>query len=332
MQKHISFVLLTCVSVFLLHCSSETTGDYDDVTEDPDVQEEEAECDGDEDCDDGFDCTIDSCGVGGVCNHTPIDSACPDGQECDPELGCIDPGCGSDGECSDDIDCTVDICGAGGECTNTPDDNLCPEDQVCSITTGCMEMCSVDADCDNGNFCDGKEECLPEFGCVPADEPRDCDDGEDCTEDYCDTDADECVNKCTPSAECECPCDVATAFDGCFSIAPPVAQTCGLGHVVYNISQVCFTIMGPILTVTIGPTFHDPSRDLTQTPAPTEACEFEATRTISGDCNEHYTISGAFSDVDNFEGQVQVAFEGGYSCTLGGCSDQFQYVTGTRIP
>ncbi len=52
--------------------------------------------------------------------------------------------------------------------------------------------CVDDEDCDDGLFCNGEERCVGET-CVDA-ETEACDDGHDCTEDYCDEGNDTCTN------------------------------------------------------------------------------------------------------------------------------------------
>ncbi|MEM9069148.1 MAG: hypothetical protein AAGE52_11610 [Myxococcota bacterium] len=102
-------------------------------------------CTSDAECDDGHECTIDMCAVGGSCRHTALNERCADGEICSPERGCTsgcetaadcDNGMFCDGEeqclggmcaparrapdCADGNECTVDICdesvGAGGGC------------------------------------------------------------------------------------------------------------------------------------------------------------------------------------------------------------------------
>ncbi len=157
------------------------------------------------DCDDGVECTVDSCNeASDACANMPNHSLCDDGafcngeETCDATLDC-QPGiapdcddldgctedycdeandtcahrfvcpCEEDSECSDGIDCTVDTC----------DDNLCvytPDDSFC----------------DNEVFCDGEETCDEVLGCQDGTPPN-CDDGDQCTIDYCDTTADDCA-------------------------------------------------------------------------------------------------------------------------------------------
>lgn len=111
------------------------------------------ECRTADDCEDGFACTLDSCGVDMMCRHMPIDSMCtgtnercdvgsgcvafhgcttvadctPAGEtwwnfcdgvpSCDPEFGCSNP---VPRDCRDTMDCTIDACdrsaGTNGAC------------------------------------------------------------------------------------------------------------------------------------------------------------------------------------------------------------------------
>lgn len=81
--------------------------------------------------------------------------------------------CVNDASCDDGVDCTVDDCDvASGDCTNTADDSVC----------------------DDGLFCNGLEYCDAVADCRST-PPPDCDDGVDCTDDYCDTVMDECVSE-----------------------------------------------------------------------------------------------------------------------------------------
>ncbi|HEY3595582.1 MAG TPA: hypothetical protein VGL13_16960, partial [Polyangiaceae bacterium] len=65
-------------------------------------------------CDDGLDCTVDSCNLDlHRCQSLPDDSRCADGvfcngdEQCDVELGCRP---GSQRNCSDANTCTIDSC------------------------------------------------------------------------------------------------------------------------------------------------------------------------------------------------------------------------------
>lgn len=81
--------------------------------------------------------------------------------------------CVDDASCDDAVACTWDQCDVDtGDCFNTP----------------------LDDACDDGFFCNGVEWCDRDFGCRTAPAPS-CDDGVDCTVDYCDSGVDDCVNE-----------------------------------------------------------------------------------------------------------------------------------------
>ncbi|MGB0716199.1 MAG: S8 family serine peptidase [Phycisphaerae bacterium] len=61
------------------------------------------------------------------------------------------------------------------------------------ICGSAVAECTVDADCDNGQFCDGVETCDPELGCL-AGVPVTCDDGISCTSDFCNEIFNICLN------------------------------------------------------------------------------------------------------------------------------------------
>ncbi len=84
-------------------------------------------CVDDGQCDDGIDCTTDSCDMTLLrCRHSPDESKCDDGvycngaEVCDPKLGC---GAGEPVSCTDLNSCTIDACvEKDHSCTHTPRD------------------------------------------------------------------------------------------------------------------------------------------------------------------------------------------------------------------
>ncbi len=124
------------------------------------------------DCNDGIECTIDSCNEDtDTCEHRADDSKCDDGlwcngaETCDPTKGC-QPGTAPD--CSDGIDCTIDSCNEDAdECEHSADDSKCDDDDACTIDTcdpltGCTYE---DVDCDDGDPCT-EDSCDPAIGCI----------------------------------------------------------------------------------------------------------------------------------------------------------------------
>jgi hypothetical protein len=182
-------------------------------------------------CDDGFDCTSDSCNaLDGSCIHTPNDSTCNDGDACTGVETCrVGSGCtaGTPVNCDDGIACTTDTCNTvDGTCSHTPVDSACSDGvfcngpERCDSVRGCVagtpptcsdgilctdDRCSstsdscvntpMDARCDDGQFCNGPERCVAGSGCE-AGSPPTCDDGYTCTSDRCDTTAGGGVGAC----------------------------------------------------------------------------------------------------------------------------------------
>ncbi len=124
--------------------------------------------------------------------------------------------CVNDMSCDDGVACTLDHCDVPtGDCSNTPRNNQC----------------------DDGHFCNGTEWCDPAFGCRATPAPS-CDDGVDCTQDFCDMITDACghmaddyfcdndlfcdgdewcdaVNGCQPGTPVDCDDGVGCTADAC---------------------------------------------------------------------------------------------------------------------
>jgi len=137
---------------------------------------------------------------GVLCNLCKRDEDCDDSDPCNGAETCFLPSVATGGgyclngvppETNDGVDCTIDGCDpVTGVITHTPNH----------------------AACDDGDPCNGAEQCHPMQGCVPGTPPT-CDDGIGCTNDSCDTehpDADPqtgCVNtpnddKCDDGIDC----------------------------------------------------------------------------------------------------------------------------------
>lgn len=294
---------------------------------------EEPECSTNEECDDSIECTIDSCAAGGVCRNMALHELCDEpGSMCDPAMGgCTEGmGCSSAAECDDSIACTDDSCGVDEVCVNTPIHALCAEGETCSPTVGCMTSipCTEDDECQDDVFCNGREFCMPEFGCMPAPMTRMCDDSDDCTIDSCDTDADMCSFTCDASRPaCDCP-TAETPCSGTFRISPAARQNCAFGEVTYNISSVTFACVGSVLSVDAQTAHWNPDMDkLTQAPRSDDGT-FDIQLVIDGDCVETYRLQGRFITPDMFEATWTSGFGGGLCLDCTGVSVE---VTGTRM-
>jgi hypothetical protein len=129
-------------------------------------------------CDDGFECTMDSCSEEGEeCINTPSNALCDDALYCNGDEVCTEGiGCqaGTNVDCGDAFACTVDSCNEGTDsCSNVPTNSLCSD----------------------GLFCNGNETCNVnvEGGCQPGNAPN-CSDPFNCTDDSCDEATDSCLH------------------------------------------------------------------------------------------------------------------------------------------
>jgi hypothetical protein len=111
-----------------------------------------------------------------------------------------------------------------GDCAAAPRGN---DDENTSETLTVIEPeCTVDADCDDGLFCNGTETC--DAGLCADGQPPDCDDGVSCTLDSCDEDADSCVSDpidsvCDDGQFCN-GAEYCDAIDGCQAGTPPSCE------------------------------------------------------------------------------------------------------------
>jgi len=192
-------------------------------------------------CDDSIHCTRDFCvEESHECINEPDDSKCNPDEICSrtgcrPKVQCPPEGCSNglscDGEeycdsegicrpddnppppCNDGINCTNDFCVEKGDgfspiCAYIPDHTKCLAGQFCSESQGCIPIpsCMSDSDCDDGFYCNGVELCARGV-CIKG-IPPDCNDGVDCTNDYCDEAEDRCVNfpensRCHEGEKCD---------------------------------------------------------------------------------------------------------------------------------
>ncbi len=149
-----------------------------DIPGDPPDAECAVLCLADTNCDDGVDCTADSCEVDfgslspfsmilskvpflsilaetptSSCKYTPVDSNCDDDKDCT-----ID-------SCNPSTGCVHDSSGCGGDDDDDDDDDDCETDSDCNDDDSCTNDICSEGSCTNS--------------------PITCDDGEDCTDDVC---------------------------------------------------------------------------------------------------------------------------------------------------
>lgn len=161
----------------------------DQEPDDADDSEWGWECEVDEDCDDGVDCTVDACDRG-LCRNTPDNAPCQDDQVCNGEEVCYArDGCGP-GEpfrgCDDGDPCTMDRCvepepGMAPSCVHPQLDR----DMDTYVDTRCGgDDCN---DIDPLSNPDAMERCFDTFD-------NDCDGFTDALDPTCQMDFDNCTS------------------------------------------------------------------------------------------------------------------------------------------
>ena len=143
----------------------------------------------------------------GLCEMTPVKEGepCEDNDVCTKTSTCQSGFCSALElvDCDDDEGCTDDSCDSVLGCIHTPNTDECDDEDACTTLDQCVNgACQggPEPECNNGMFCDGAESCDTAIGCVDG-TPPDCDDGNECTLDACDTGADECVHDMLPTAK-----------------------------------------------------------------------------------------------------------------------------------
>jgi len=188
------------------------------------------------DCDDGNQCTEDGCDAVTGCSHVPkIGDGCDDQNPCTSGDTCG----GRDGTvcvgnaytCEDFLDCTEDVCDGNGGCQNIIYAAWCVVDGDCMAGGSAnpandCEWCEPGEDqetwtsrvdttpCDDLDACTSNDQCLT--GQCQSGAPTDCDDGNVCTTDSCETVAG-CVHTATPGTVCD-DGDDCTHSDSCGGI------------------------------------------------------------------------------------------------------------------
>jgi hypothetical protein len=229
--------------------------------------------------------------------------------------------CSSSGECDDGQACTVDTCSAAGVCRHETLSERCPDGQRCTLT-GCNAGCETHDDCNDGNYCNGAEQCInneckdsSNFASIT---PIDCNDNNECTVDTCDEEfcePDDPANTCCRVMNtCEFdggPLPDAAAFDpsmhytGTFALVGG-SPACGGGGFDYSVSTLTFSSAGGTLSVR-----DDGLPCILQGTLPTDE-NFSVN--CSAGCGSEFTLAGAFVNADRFMASWTATFSGGCAC------------------
>jgi len=154
-------------------------------------------------CDDGNDCTADSCGVGVGCVYAPQEGDCDDQNACTDGDTCSNGVClgGSVVDCSDGNPCTDDVCDLVNGCSFYTNTAPCNDGDVCTTDDVCSEgQCVGDGalECDDGNECT-TDSCAQGAGCQYVPVEGACEDGNACTiDDFCND------GNCLPGGDLVC--------------------------------------------------------------------------------------------------------------------------------
>ncbi len=140
MNRLRTVVLLSCVT---LACSAPTDAGRDGAIA---GDAGGSGCVSDSDCDDGVDCTADTCtSATGACRHQVVPALCPAGSSCHPIRGCeMGRACAGDTDCMDDNACTVNE-----RCD--PAARTCVVDPLDGDGDGDPPRVCEGADCDDSN-------------------------------------------------------------------------------------------------------------------------------------------------------------------------------------
>lgn len=172
------------------------------------LRQEECLCD--LDCADGDPCTEDLCGAGDICTHGTagaVDRPCDD-QNLDG-LFCTTGLCDTLGNCLEAAGGPEDVCGAGYV--------LCGSVPCCDETNDICDECNVNGDCDDGQWCNGPEQCIS----------NECEFGDDpCPDQACDEDNDMCTGEHFDGRCCE-DLDDDGVFETCNITSYSACQTAG---------------------------------------------------------------------------------------------------------
>lgn len=260
----------------------------------PDAGMMSSTCTSSAQCDDGIECTIDSCGADMRCQHIGQNARCGAGETCNPLTGCARQ------------------CDPGGPASQCDDGVLCNGIERCDPEFGCSPA-EVPEDCEDGDpctinaRCDGPSDtCL--YECNRAD--ASCADHPICRE---------------PPME---------MFPGTFDIVPSLNSTCSpLAGAGFSISAFMFSTMGPILLIR-GTPMERIGCTLAQSPVPGDgtidaACEVTGECIESFSLVGSFTDRDHFTAT--FSANYRDAPGATLGC-LGLCADQAITVTGTRRP
>jgi hypothetical protein len=189
-------------------------------------------------CNDGIDCTIDSCDPARGCIFTPANERCNDGIDCTVDTCNALTGCifaPVDARCNDAIPCTVDMCLPGTGCVFTPEDALCSDGIDCTLdrcdlsagactSTPRHDLCADDVDCT-------VDRCDPAAGCLNAPDDSLCGPGE-----RCEPDCGGCILDVAPAGRF-----LAHSSSSLYQIDPAAPSSTAIGDIGFSVTDIAVT-------------------------------------------------------------------------------------------
>ena len=235
----------------------------------------DTECTDPDTCNGAGACDPHDAPVGTTCGD-PADTDCTDPDTCSGNGGCRPNHAQNGAPCDDAAFCTTGEACAAGTCaggSDTCDDDVGCTDDSCDEQNALCTNVPNDANCNNGQFCDGVEICDPQLDCVvQTGTVPDCDDLVGCTVDSCDEVNDVCANvpnnllcdnaqfcdgpeTCHPQKDCQpgvapnCDDDIDCTDDSCdevndVCVNDPIDGLCPDDTLFCNGSEICTVGVG----------------------------------------------------------------------------------------
>ena len=282
--------------------------------------QDDGSCGGvDKPCDDGVECTTDSCDTatggcvfdGSTCPCL-VDADCDNGNPC--TTGYCDTGSGEctqlvdiSAECSDDEPCTdEDTCQVNGTCVGTPvecdDLNACTIDSCDGASGECLFEGDETAGCNDSDACTSGDHCTADGDCTG--EAKSCDDGKECSVDSCDSLTGHCTNDnstCACESDAECDDGNPCTDDSCDAEAATCVSITDTGNVCSD-GDPCTTDDGCQLSGACGGAAKSCDDG--------KACSVDSCDGSTGQCAFDTALCGCESDDDCDDGNV---------CTVNTC-------------
>lgn len=231
------------------------------------------------------------------CEEHPLEGPCIDGMACHIQDMCVNGVCtqGSlEVQCNDGNPCTNDGCDDVAGCVFTATDGACSDGDPCTINDSCFNgdcVSDTPMECEDGNQCT-TDFCIAGTGCAHIFNNAPCEDGDPCTE------GDACqAGDCKPGDKV-CPCN-----EDANCTVPNGGNCAGVWHCIAN-QCVLESTAATGCPSTGSPCVLSVCDEVTgtcqSTPAPTGIpCDDANECTVGDACKDSQCVSSAFNDCDD---------------------------------